>query len=145
MYNDPSAPFVSAADLSVSRIRREVERYFASRNVSPTACYGLTVEQANRAVGADLAARMIARIATKKIDYKKVSFPAGPWQFVKFNTIGSWAYSLRIVRWYLAKYPVKCITVEMTANAFHPDVEIPDHETFVDILLRARTSYDLNG
>lgn len=125
-----------AVALDVTRIQREIKRFEVCERINPTA-YGLSLERVEDAVGRDLVLRLKAKIASKKFDYKKVSFPNGPWQWIKWMAKGSEVFGgWKLVRWYLNKYPVKMIDIEMEANAYHPDIAIPDHATYVEVLMK---------
>lgn len=136
--------FVCPAEITTDRVQREVKQFEIRRRMDQ---YGFDIERSR--FGLDVSTfmdhatqQMIltlkAKIASKKFDVKTVRFPDGPWQFIKFNAIGSSLYGLRIVRWFIKRYPVKYIEITMEANAYHPDIAIPDYATYVDIAMSAK-------
>lgn len=139
----PSAYYEElAANIPYERVQREVQmvasRYAVDLSFLSTAeTKALYDRYANR-----LIMELRAKVAHKKFDVKTVRFPKGAWEFLKFNLIGSKLYGLRVVRWFIKRYPVKYVEVTMEANAYHPDIAIPEHDTFVEIIMRSR--YDAN-
>ncbi len=92
----------------------------------------------------ELAQRMIlelqAKIASKKFAVKTVRFPDGWWQAIRHAVSQSQWMMYQCVRAHFTKHPVRYVEVTMEANAYHPDVAIPDHDTFVDIAMHVRAS-----
>lgn len=82
--------------------------------------------------------KLKATIASKKLDVKTVRFPDGVWNAMKHWLKNSDWMMYQFVRAWLAKHPVTYIEVTLEANAYHPDIAIPDHQTYVDIAVRAR-------
>lgn len=128
------------ASLPIQKIQRSVATFAAQQYLCPDS-FGLSMERVYDAVGENLVMQLKARIATKKFDYKKVSFPAGAWQAIKFSLKNSAFGASKPVLWFLKKYPIKMTEIEMEANAYHPDIAIPDRQTFVEILIRSRERY----
>ncbi|WP_230677522.1 hypothetical protein, partial [Streptococcus pneumoniae] len=58
-----------------------------------------------------------------------VTYPSDWWQAFKERWFPMWARK---------KWPVKYTEEKMQANAYHPDLAIPDHQTFVSILHQTR-------
>jgi hypothetical protein len=125
--------------LTLNRVQREVQSFcFEHRTSFHEIGFGLELRQFEDLAAQHMVHQLIAKVASKKLDVKTVKFPHGPWQFVKFNIIGSRWYNLSLVRWFIERYPVKYVEVTMEANAYHPDVAIPDRATFVEIIMQAK-------
>jgi len=125
------------AEMPIRRIQLNVQQFTAQQGINETA-FGLSMERMYDAVGENLVMQLKARIASKKFDYKKVSFPDGAVQACKFALKKSAFGGTRFVRWLLKRYPVRMVEIEMEANAYHPDIAIPDHATFVEICMMER-------
>ncbi len=129
--------FVYSGDVTMKRIRFAVERFAAMNAISLRDGYmGLELRRIEESCGEKLVLQLLAKVATRKLDVKTVKFPDGAWQFVKHNATKSSIYGLKIVRWFLNKYPVRYIEITLEANAYNPDIAIPDHDTFVEIVMR---------
>jgi hypothetical protein len=125
--------------LTLNRVQREVQLFCMEQRVSHHEIgMGLELRQFEDLAAQQMVRQLIAKVASKKYDVKTVKFPNGPWQFIKFNLIGSRWYGLSVVRKFLQRYPVKYVEVTMEANAYHPDVAIPDRATFVEIIMQAK-------
>ena len=131
---------VIESDITLDRVQRDVQRFMAQERLDMGAgnIYGLDmrtyVEEATRR----LVVQLQARVASKKYDVKTVRFPDGILQWIRFNLIASSLYGLKPVRWLVAHWPERNIEITMEANAYHPDVAIPDHDTFVEVVMKAR-------
>lgn len=131
--------FVNTAELGYQQITRMVQTIAFEQRISQHEM-GMLIEtrEFQDHAAQYMVRQLLAKVASKKLDVKTVKFPDGPWQFLKFNLIGSPAYGLKIVRWFLKKYPVRYIEITMEANAYHPDIAIPDRATFVEIMVNSR-------
>ena len=127
-YYNPDA--LVCADLTMERIRREILT-FESR-------YQIDLRGLRDSVEAtrimDEAARVMtlqlcAKVASKKYAVKTVRWPLDWWQAFKLQF-----FSGRMLK----RWPVIYEEVTLEANAYHPDVEIPNHSTYVDIINRAK-------
>ena len=116
-------------DCSLGRqeITREVERLTWECRMSDVASTKYRFEEYRNEIGREMVMRLIAHIATKKFDSKTVIFPANWWQSFKKRWLPSWA---------LKHWPVKHTQITFEATAYHPDIEIPDHATFVRVMMR---------
>lgn len=79
-----------------------------------------------------MVAELSFKIATKKFEAKTVRFPADWWEAFK----NRWFTPRMLKRW-----PVKFSEVTLEANAYHPSVAIPDHATFVEIMMRSKERF----
>lgn len=125
--------FVSA-ELPLRRVQLEMKKFAAQHLIHTDLQFRLDnyMDQAARA----MVLQLQARVASKKYEVKTVRWPDGPWQFIKFYVKDSPLMGLGVVRWFLRQWPVKFIEVTMEANAYYPDVCIPDHDAFVEIMVR---------
>ena len=132
-------------DISIDKIILTVDR-LSCRTALDLACFK---ESQMRAIYDEMAQRMIlelqAKVASKKYAVKTVRYPDGAWQFVKAHMSASKLNAFKIVRWFLKRYPVRFVEVTMEANAYHPDIAIPGHEAFVEIVTRAERNAVLRG
>lgn len=84
----------------------------------------------------EVARRMIlqfhAQVASRKFAVKTVRYPADWWQALK-------------ERWFPRKWqkrwPVKYTEDTLEANAYYPEIQIPDRQTFVEIVHMSRPFY----
>jgi hypothetical protein len=126
-------------ELTMRRIQLQVAKFATQYRCDPHSFMRSIDHHAMEdAISGNMVQTLVAKVAMKKLDVKTVKFPHGPWQFLKFELIGSKLYALSPVRWFLKKYPVRYIEITMEANAYHPDIAIPDHATFVEIYTQAR-------
>jgi hypothetical protein len=136
--------FICPADITTQRVQREVQRFEMTQRMDQCGFdagrsrYGLDVRTFMDHATQQMILQLQATIASKKFDVKTVRFPDGAWQFLKFNLAQSQARGIKVVQWFLRKYPVRYIEVTMEANAYHPDIAIPDHETYVNIAINAK-------
>lgn len=90
----------------------------------------------------EIAQRMIlelqAKVASRKFATKTVRFPDGAWQAIRHAVYSSGWMRYQCVRAHFTKHPVRYVEVTMEANAYHPDIALPDHDTFVDIAMAVR-------
>lgn len=139
---DPSY-YICNASLSMDRVKREVRQFEMMQRMDQYGLpndsrFGLDVETFMDHAAQQMILRMKARIASKKFDVKTVRFPDGAWQFVKHNIQKSSWMMYKFVRDWIANNPVRYIEITMEANAYHPDIAIPDQATYVDIAVSAR-------
>ena len=136
-------------DISMQRITRTVETFKHGMAVSDytmrdihksTHFHGLKWETFYDELGQRMILELQAKIASKKFAVKTVRLPDGWWQAIRHAVSQSGWMMYQCVRAWFAKHPVRYVEVTMEANAYHPDVAIPDHETFVDIAYRVRAS-----
>lgn len=136
-------PFIASASITPERVMREVKMFEMRQRFdqygSPSGDrFGLNVSTFMDHATQQMILQLKATIASKKFDVKTVRFPDGAWQFLKFNLANSQARGIRIVQWFLKRYPVRYVEITMEANAYHPDIAIPDHQTYVNIYVSAR-------
>ncbi len=124
-----------AADIALKRVRFEIERFCAqqqfdpremSRNAEMSAHF---VDEMSRM----MVLKLMTKIATKKFDMKGVRFPADWWESFK----NRW-----FPRWALKRWPVQWTQVELTGSAYYPDIEIPNHQAFVEVMMTVRRNGD---
>lgn len=135
--------YVCPADITAQRVEREVRRFEMTQRITdygmPSGSrFGLSMESFIDQATQQMILKLKATIAAKKFDVKTVRFPDGAWQFLKFNLSNSQARGIKAVQWFLKKYPVRFVEITMEANAYHPDISIPDHDTYVNIALQVR-------
>lgn len=129
-------------DLPVKRIQLEVKKWMAQAQFNMhDSCYGLSMDRVMDAAGERLVLELQAKIASRKFDYKKVSFPDGAWQACKYALKNGNLGGIKLVRWFIKKYPVRMVEVEMQASAYYPEIAIPDHAAFVEICMMERMKY----
>lgn len=134
-------------DISIKRITRNVETFkhrmaidrYDFDHRSPT-FHGLKWETFYDEIGQRMILELQAKIASKKFAVKTVRFPDGWWQAIRHAVSQSSWMMYQCVRAHFTKHPVRYVEVTMEANAYHPDVAIPDHDTFVDIAMHVRAS-----
>lgn len=124
----PLSPYdVISCDVTMRRVQLEVKRFMAEQRFD----YGSYLSNMSTESFYDQAAQMMVlrtlqRVASKKLDVKTVRFPSDWWQAFKRRFFPAWAQ---------LKWPVKYTEVTMEANAYMPDICIPDHDTFVEIMI----------
>lgn len=136
-------------DISIKRITRNVETFKQRMAISncdmcdigkSSHFHGLRWETFYDKIGQRMILELQAKIASKKFAVKTVRFPDGWWQAIRHAVSQSGWMMYQCVRKHFEKHPVRYIEVTMEANAYHPDVAIPDYETFVDIAMMVRAS-----
>lgn len=116
--------------LAYKRVQREVQRFCMEQRISHHEIgMGIELHQFEDMAAQQMVHRLMAKVASKKYDVKTVRFPSDWWQAAKRRFFPVWA---------LAKWPVQYTEVTMEANAYHPDVAIPDRATFVEIIMQAK-------
>ncbi len=117
--------------LNFEHIRLESKRFIASsefgfdmRVPAPDELRAFECE-----VGRRLVIEFQRNVASRKYDVKTVRFPADWWQAFKRR----WFPARILKRW-----PVKYTEVTMEANAYYPEIQIPERQTFVEVLMSAR-------
>jgi hypothetical protein len=132
--DNPLNPYdVISCDVTMKHIRLEVKRFMAEQRFDEGAYLGnLRMESFYDHAAQAMVLRTLQRVASKKLDVKTVRFPSDWWQAVKRRFFPAWA---------LAKWPVQYTEVTMEANAYMPDICIPDHDTFVEIVMATRGGY----
>lgn len=90
---------------------------------------GLRFEEFREEAARQMVMQLKAKIATKKFESQTVIFPADWWQSFKKRWFPAWA---------LKKWPAKHTEVTFEANAYYPDIEIPGHNAFVEIMVAHR-------
>lgn len=130
---------IISAELPLKRIKFEVTRHAYEARLSEYEFknYGMEHNRILDAVGEQLALQLIANVATRKLAVKTVSYPAS-WQqgakkaFIELlRSYGMVGMADRIQK----RWPVVMKDVTLEANAYNPDIAIPDHSTFVDIVM----------
>jgi len=129
---------IDSAELTVKRIHLDIEKLAMQCGFHSSCISNVSLRESLESVGQEMVLQLQAKIASKKFDSKTVKFPAGPWQWIKFNLHETWLYQYRFTRWFLKRYPVKMVEITMEANAYYPDIVIPDHDAFVDVIIRNR-------
>ena len=140
MRKDHRSYDVPETELTIQRVQREIQRYEARYHIDLS---GLRSSVEAKIFYDEAAQKMVlglmAKVASKKYDVKTVRFPSGPWQWVKFN----YCQSTRFGRWLTKRWPIRYTEVTLEATAYHPDIAIPDHATYVDIVMRAKHGHYL--
>jgi len=70
--------------------------------------------------------RLIVRVASKTVDRKEILVPRDWWQHVKERFAP---------KWLLKRFPVLQTSYVMQADAYYPDIAIPDRKAFVDVFI----------
>lgn len=129
-------------DLPIKRVQLEIQKFCAMAEFDASAIIkSVEMRRFQEYTAQKMVYQLMARVASKKYAVKTVRFPDGPWQFVKFNLIGSKLYAIKSVRWFLKRFPIRYNDVTLEASAYYPEIEIPDKAAFVEIVMRARNSY----
>ncbi len=126
------------SSIAVERVQRDVTRCCARYAIDLTALSRADVKAVYDEVARRLILQLQAKVASKKYEVKTVRFPASAWDAVK-DEIASWCRRKGFHR--AATFFRERVThteVTMEANAYHPSIAIPDHETFVEIMIIAR-------
>lgn len=119
-----------STDITMNRVQLEVRKFVCERRFDDEAFYGnLDVTRLQDEACRQMILRVLLKVASKKLDVKTVRFPATWWDAFKRHWFPA--------KW-LIKYPVKYTEVTMEASAYHPDIAIPDHASFVDIVVRSK-------
>jgi hypothetical protein len=144
MKSAPYQPddYLISNSIGIQQVQREVARFemrhsFDKHEIDGSR-FGLKASTFMDYAAQQMILQLKATIASKKFDTKTVRFPDGAWQFVKLNLQKSPAYGIKAVQWFLKKYPVRWVEITMEANAYHPDIAIPDHDTYVNIAVMAK-------
>lgn len=130
---------IFSSELTMQRVNREVKRFeMINRLDEHELRCGLSADTFMDHVARQMVLRLKATVASKKFDVKTVRFPATWWDGFK-ESAAKWCreHGMRKLATKLAKR-VAYIDVTMEANAYHPDIAIPDHATYVDIAIRAK-------
>lgn len=115
------------AELTTSRIQLEIKKICAQMRMDPShLCRNMELQWVQDEMSRQLVATMIATVAARKYDVKTVRFPRDWWQAFKKQYFPMWA----LVRW-----PVQYDEVTMEANAYYPEIQIPNKQTFVEVCL----------
>ncbi len=136
--------YICTSSLGYREVQREVQRFEMTQRMdtygfdASRSRYGLDVRTFMDHATQQMILQLQAKILSKKFDVKTVRFPDGAWQFIKFNLANSQARGIGLVQWFLKRYPVRYVEVTMEANAYHPDIAIPDHDTYVNIAISAK-------
>lgn len=100
--------------------------------------YGMSMDDLGNEYARRAVLEITARVASKKLDVKTVRFPA-TWKDACLDAFAGWANRWGEHGWATAaRKRIKYTEITLEANAYWPSLEIPDHETFVDIAVRAR-------
>ena len=120
---------IAESEVGFLTIRREIEKFRVEYGVDLEFLRGAELTR----VEDEIAKRMIfsieCKIALKKFASKTVRFPATWWDAFKHRFFPS-----RMLK----KWPVKWDEVTLEASAYHPDVAIPNKQTFVEIMHASR-------
>lgn len=136
--------YLLTADLGIKHVEREVHRFEMAQRME---CYGTDMKQYRFGLSHEtfidhatqqMILRLKATIASKKLDVKTVRFPDGVWNAMKHWLKNSDWMMYQFVRKWIERHPVVYIEVTLEANAYHPDIAIPDHETYVNIAVNAK-------
>jgi len=124
----PRTPYDTiSTDLTLKRVQLEVKKFVLERRFDEEAFYGnLDITRYQDEACRQMILRALLRVASKKLDVKTVRFPATWWDAFKRHWFpAGW----------LLKWPVQYTEVTMEANAYYPDIAIPDHAAFVEIIV----------
>lgn len=118
---------IIAGELTTKRIQLEIQRIAFELRFDPRGLSRNTeIEFAREEMSRQLVARMVSQVAARKYDVKTVRFPKDWWQAFKKQFFPMWA----LVRW-----PVQYEEITMEANAYYPEIEIPDKQAFVEVCI----------
>lgn len=138
---DPSA-FITPADLDMKRIQFECRKWIMEYRMDlHSFASDLQFEQIRDEASRHMVLTLLATVASRKLAVKTVSFPDGPWQWVKWELKNSRYASSKFVRWLIKKYPVRQNEITLTANAYDPEIAIPDKSTFVEICVKSEQKW----
>lgn len=119
---------VITGSLETKRITLEIRRIEAEYRFDPRSFLkSMESHQFYDEVSRQMTQRLIALVASRKYDVKTVRFPSDWWQSFKKRFFPMWA---------LQKYPIQYTEVTMEANAYYPEIEIPDKQAFVEVCIR---------
>ena len=122
--------------LDTNRIRLEARRWQVSHGLSDQELgmiAGARLDMVRDEMARTMVTTLMATVASKKYEVKTVRFPADWVQACKRRWLNpAW----RLGRWALKRWPVKYTEVTMEASAYYPEIAIPDHQAFVDIVFR---------
>lgn len=121
---------VAAAEVGIRRIRFEVERYMQMYQIDLKCVRPDQLEVTVDRVAEEMILKLQTKIASKKFASKTVRFPSTWWDAFKHRF-----FTPRMLK----KWPVKWDEVTLEASAYHPDIAIPDHQTFVEIMHASRS------
>lgn len=122
-------------EVPIKTVQLEVERFRMRQNIDMHC-----LEKADIRTFVDEAARHFvidfqARVASKKYEVKTVQFPA-TWKQAAKMAFCRWKRTpARLARWILRKWPVVMEEVTLEASAYYPDIEIPNHQAYVQIAM----------
>lgn len=131
------------------RIRLAAQRFGSRFEMSWRGDDGRFYGQSMEDLGNEYARRAVleitARVASKKLDVKTVRFPA-TWKDACLEAFANWANRWGEHGWATAaRKRIEYTEVTLEANAYWPDLEIPDHDTFVDIAVASRNRKWMRG
>lgn len=115
--------------LSIERIRLEARRFLCEQRIDINELGPIKLRMIEEEIGRRFVVQLQQAVASRKYDVKTVRFPADWRQAFKERWFPKWA---------LKRWPVKYQEVTMEANAYYPDIQIPEHQTFVEVMLSAR-------
>lgn len=107
--------------------------------------YGIKFDQYKDELCNRMILELKAVVATKKFEIKTVRFPANWKEGLRLairdglRKIGWWELAAQWDK----RRPINYTEVTMEASAYHPDIAIPDHQTFVNIVTTAKYNQHL--
>lgn len=127
----PTSPRIATGVIDHMTIRRSIEdlRYHCQYDMRNFERMDIQMEAIYDEMARRLIFSLAAKVAAKKYEVKTVRYPATWLEAVKERFIPQQWQHL---------WPVKYEEVTLEANAYHPDIAIPGHASFVEILHCAR-------
>jgi hypothetical protein len=120
---------VASSEVTIKTLTREIKQMILRHEMEYPNGYRIDPEVFFEEMTRRMVVSLRARIAAKKFETKTVRFPATWWDAFKLRFFPANA----IKRW-----PVNFEEVTLEAWAYHPDISIPDHQTFVEIVVNSR-------
>lgn len=135
---------IFSASLTRQSVEREVKRFelqerFDARMMEADMRFGLTANTFMDHAARQMILQLKAVVASKKFDVKTVRYPASAWDHFK-ESAREWCRGCGLHRFakFIESRGVRYVEVTMEANAYHPDIAIPDHDTYVNIAVSAK-------
>jgi hypothetical protein len=124
---------IVTAEITRQRVVREIKTFCMRSSIDMDGFLeGVEMSHFIDASARNMILQLTAKVASKVYDVKTVRFPKDWW-----NALKAYIYP-KLPYWVSKKWPVKFTEVTMEANAYHPDICIPDHSTFVEILINTK-------
>ncbi len=124
---------IATDSLALKRIQLEVTKCCQMYEISQENM-GVSFERVVDEMGRRMVAQLVIKVASKKYDSATVMYPSTWWDAFKKAFFPVWA----VRRW-----PVKHDKFTFEANAYYPEIQIPERSAFVEVIVAAhRNSYD---